>query len=149
MSSPSLMRSDRFEQAWRLGPRTKIRCRTPSRLDGESPAVKTGSLAKIDPHPHGSSRDGGRRGGHRRGHARAAGGRRRPVAAGGLAPRCRRLRHFPLSGAAMPRKIAALVKDLERAGFVSRGGRGSHRNFRHPKGQRVTISGSPGDDAKP
>ena len=51
MSSPSLMRSDRFEQAWRLGPRTKIRCRTPSRLDGESPAVKTGSLAKIDPHP--------------------------------------------------------------------------------------------------
>ena len=49
----------------------------------------------------------------------------------------------------MPRKIAALVRDLERAGFVSRGGRGSHRNYRHPKGQRVTISGSLGDDARP
>ena len=35
MSSPSLIRSDRFEPAWRLEPRTKIRCRTPSRLDGE------------------------------------------------------------------------------------------------------------------
>ena len=33
--------------AWRLEPRTKRR--TP--LDGENPAVKTGSLAKIDPHP--------------------------------------------------------------------------------------------------
>ena len=33
MSSPSLIRSDR--PAWRLEPRTKIRCRTPSRLDGE------------------------------------------------------------------------------------------------------------------
>ena len=35
--------------AWRLEPRTKRR--TP--LDGENPAVKTGSLAKIDPHPTG------------------------------------------------------------------------------------------------
>ena len=49
----------------------------------------------------------------------------------------------------MPRKVAALVRDLERAGFVSRGGRGSHRNYRHPKGQRMTISGGLGDDAKP
>ena len=49
----------------------------------------------------------------------------------------------------MPRKVAALVRDLERAGFVSRGGRGSHRNYRHPKGPRVTISGGLGDDAKP
>lgn len=49
----------------------------------------------------------------------------------------------------MPRKIVALVRDLERAGFVSRGGKGSHRNYRHPKGVRVTISGSLGDDAKP
>ena len=37
--------SDRL--AWRLGPRTKRRMP----LDGENPAVKTGSLAKIDPHP--------------------------------------------------------------------------------------------------
>ena len=49
----------------------------------------------------------------------------------------------------MPRKVAALVRNLERAGFVSRGGRGSHRNYRHPKGQRVTVSGNLGDDAKP
>ena len=51
MSSPSLIQSDRFELAWRLEPRTKIRCRMPLRLDGENQAVKTGSLAKIDPHP--------------------------------------------------------------------------------------------------
>ena len=49
----------------------------------------------------------------------------------------------------MPRKVAALTKDLERAGFVLRGGKGSHRNYRHPKGMRVTISGNLGDDAKP
>ena len=49
----------------------------------------------------------------------------------------------------MPPKVAALVRDLERAGFVSRGGKGSHRNYRHPKGQRVTISGNLGDDVKP
>ena len=48
----------------------------------------------------------------------------------------------------MPRKIVALVRALERAGFVFRGGKGSHRNYRHPKGMRVTISGKPGDDAK-
>jgi hypothetical protein len=27
-------------------------------------------------------------------------------------------------------------------------GTGSHRNFRHPSGVRVTLSGRPGDDAK-
>ncbi|QBQ53118.1 hypothetical protein E3U44_00315 [Nitrosococcus wardiae] len=27
--------------------------------------------------------------------------------------------------------------------------RGSHRNFKHPKGMRVTLSGKPGTDAKP
>jgi predicted RNA binding protein YcfA (HicA-like mRNA interferase family) len=41
-----------------------------------------------------------------------------------------------------------LVSDLIRAGFVDRGGRGSHRNFLHPKGVRVTVSGRLGDDAK-
>lgn len=35
-----------------------------------------------------------------------------------------------------------------RAGFVERGGKGNHRNFLHPSGQRVTLSGRPGDDAK-
>ena len=49
----------------------------------------------------------------------------------------------------MPPKIRDLVSELERAGFVNRGGKGSHRNFTHPKGPRVTMSGNPGDDAKP
>ena len=48
----------------------------------------------------------------------------------------------------MPRKIRQLIADLERAGFESRGGRGSHRNYKHPKGLRVTVSGHAGDDAK-
>jgi predicted RNA binding protein YcfA (HicA-like mRNA interferase family) len=48
----------------------------------------------------------------------------------------------------MPRKIRQLIKDLESAGFVSRGGKGSHRNFLHEKGVFLTISGKPGDDAK-
>ncbi len=36
---------------------------------------------------------------------------------------------------------------LSKAGFVNRGGKGSHRNFLHPKGVRVTLSGNPGKDA--
>jgi predicted RNA binding protein YcfA (HicA-like mRNA interferase family) len=48
----------------------------------------------------------------------------------------------------MPRKIRELFSDLERAGFVNRGGKGSHRNFEHPTGVRTTLSGKPGDDAK-
>jgi len=47
----------------------------------------------------------------------------------------------------MPRKIRQLIADLERAGFVDRGGKGSHRNFEHVKGLRVTLSGKPGEDA--
>jgi predicted RNA binding protein YcfA (HicA-like mRNA interferase family) len=42
-----------------------------------------------------------------------------------------------------------LIRDLERAGFVCRGGKGSHRNFVHDSGAIVTLSGKPGDDAKP
>ncbi|MFQ6610976.1 MAG: type II toxin-antitoxin system HicA family toxin [Fidelibacterota bacterium] len=49
----------------------------------------------------------------------------------------------------MPRKIRELIKDLEKAGFVNRGGKGSHRNFLHSKGVAITISGKSGDDAKP
>ena len=49
----------------------------------------------------------------------------------------------------MPRKVRQLIADLEKAGFVNRGGKGSHRNFTHPKGLRVTVSGQAGDDAKP
>jgi len=47
-----------------------------------------------------------------------------------------------------PRKVRQLAADLERAGYVNRGGKGSHRNLAHPKGLRVTISGKPGDDAQ-
>jgi len=48
----------------------------------------------------------------------------------------------------MPRKIRDLIADLEKAGFVNRGGKGSHRNFEHPRGLRVTLSGQKGDDAR-
>ena len=50
----------------------------------------------------------------------------------------------------MPRKVRQLMADLEKAGFVNRGskGKGGHRNFTHPKGLRVTISGGAGDDAR-
>lgn len=45
----------------------------------------------------------------------------------------------------MPRKI----RDLEKAGFSDRGGKGSHRNFVHPRVRKpVTLSGQAGDDAK-
>ncbi len=48
----------------------------------------------------------------------------------------------------MPPKIRQLIAELERNGFVNRGGKGSHRNYEHPSGERVTISGKLGDDAK-
>jgi predicted RNA binding protein YcfA (HicA-like mRNA interferase family) len=48
----------------------------------------------------------------------------------------------------MPRKIRELIRDLERAGFANRGGKGSHRNFEHPRGVHITVSGKFGDDAK-
>ncbi len=49
----------------------------------------------------------------------------------------------------MPKKIRELIRDLEQAGFVNRGGKGSHRKFVHPKVSKpVVVSGKPGDDAK-
>jgi predicted RNA binding protein YcfA (HicA-like mRNA interferase family) len=48
----------------------------------------------------------------------------------------------------MPRKVRQLIAALERTGFVNRGGKGSHRNYEHPKGPRITLSGHAGDDAK-
>jgi predicted RNA binding protein YcfA (HicA-like mRNA interferase family) len=48
----------------------------------------------------------------------------------------------------MPRKVRQLIADLEKAGFVNRGGKGSHRNFLHPNGVRVTLSGGSSEDAK-
>jgi predicted RNA binding protein YcfA (HicA-like mRNA interferase family) len=50
----------------------------------------------------------------------------------------------------MPRKIRQLIRDLERAGFVLKSAKGSHRKFRHPRlPGSLTISGQLGDDAKP
>lgn len=49
----------------------------------------------------------------------------------------------------MPPKVKDLIAELERAGFVNRGGKGSHRNFVHPNvAKPITVSGAPGDDAK-
>jgi len=49
----------------------------------------------------------------------------------------------------MPRKINELIRDLKKAGFTDRGGKGSHRNFVHPNVTKpITISGNEGDDAK-
>jgi predicted RNA binding protein YcfA (HicA-like mRNA interferase family) len=49
----------------------------------------------------------------------------------------------------MPPKVRELIAEPEGAGFVNRGGKGSHQNFVHPDGTRpITISGKPGDDAK-
>jgi predicted RNA binding protein YcfA (HicA-like mRNA interferase family) len=49
----------------------------------------------------------------------------------------------------MPRKVRELIAELENHGFVNRGGKGSHRNFTHPRLARpVTLSGNEGEDAK-
>jgi predicted RNA binding protein YcfA (HicA-like mRNA interferase family) len=51
--------------------------------------------------------------------------------------------------APVPRKIRELIAQLQKAGFENRGGKGSHRNFRHVEsGAKVTVSGKSGDDAK-
>ncbi len=48
----------------------------------------------------------------------------------------------------MPKKLAQLLIDLARAGFVNRGGKGSHRNYEHPSGYRLLVSVHKGE-AKP
>ena len=48
----------------------------------------------------------------------------------------------------MPKKIRELIRDLKKAGFVNRGGKGSHRNFTHSQGIKITLSGNPSSDAK-
>jgi predicted RNA binding protein YcfA (HicA-like mRNA interferase family) len=48
----------------------------------------------------------------------------------------------------VPRKVRELIAELIRAGFVDRGGKGSHRNLLHPAGVRITLSGRLGDEAK-
>jgi len=48
----------------------------------------------------------------------------------------------------MPKKLAVLLSALARAGFVNRGGKGSHRNYEHPCCHRLTVSVHKGE-AKP
>jgi len=48
----------------------------------------------------------------------------------------------------MPKKVGELIQKLKKAGFVNRGGKGSHRNFKHFSGPKITISGNVGQDAK-
>ena len=48
----------------------------------------------------------------------------------------------------MPKKIRHLESMLKKAGFENLGGKGSHRNYYHDNGYKITISGKAGDDAK-
>ncbi len=48
----------------------------------------------------------------------------------------------------MPPKIRKLTRELTKAGFTNRGGKGSHRIYIHPTGVKITISGKDGEDAK-
>jgi len=48
----------------------------------------------------------------------------------------------------MPKKLVQLLTDLVKTGFVNRGGKGSHRNYEHPCGHRLTVSVHKGE-AKP
>jgi predicted RNA binding protein YcfA (HicA-like mRNA interferase family) len=49
----------------------------------------------------------------------------------------------------MPKKIRELIAELCKNGFVDRGGKGSHRNFIHEQGVKLTLAGKKGDDARP
>ncbi|MBI1731876.1 MAG: type II toxin-antitoxin system HicA family toxin [Gammaproteobacteria bacterium] len=49
----------------------------------------------------------------------------------------------------MPPKIRELISLLQRAGFVERSGKGSHRIFEHSGGISISLSGPLGGDAKP
>jgi predicted RNA binding protein YcfA (HicA-like mRNA interferase family) len=50
----------------------------------------------------------------------------------------------------MPPKIRELIELLESAGFVNKGGKGSHRNFVHPNvAKPITSPDKVGLDAKP
>jgi len=45
--------------------------------------------------------------------------------------------------------VRALIERLESAGFVNKGGKGSHRNYKHPNLTKpITLSGKLGEDAK-
>ncbi|MGH7996550.1 MAG: type II toxin-antitoxin system HicA family toxin [Opitutaceae bacterium] len=48
----------------------------------------------------------------------------------------------------MPKKLRRLLQDLANAGYVDRGGGGSHRNYEHPCGTRLTVSVYSGEAKK-
>ena len=48
----------------------------------------------------------------------------------------------------MPKKIRELIRNLKKAGFTDRGGKGGHRNFTHSCGVKITLSGNASHDAK-
>jgi len=48
----------------------------------------------------------------------------------------------------MPKKLVVLLAALTRAGYVNRGGKGSHRNYEHACGHRLTVAVHKGE-AKP
>ncbi len=49
----------------------------------------------------------------------------------------------------MPPKIKELIDLLEAAGFINKGGKGSHRNYKHlNSGTSVTVPGKLSEDAK-
>ena len=49
----------------------------------------------------------------------------------------------------MPPKIRELISQLQSIGFENPGEKGSHRNFTHKSGAKITVSDKTGDDAKP
>lgn len=49
----------------------------------------------------------------------------------------------------MPKKVRELITQLEKAGFIDKGGKGSHRKFIHPNVMLpIVISGKLGSDAQ-
>jgi predicted RNA binding protein YcfA (HicA-like mRNA interferase family) len=46
-------------------------------------------------------------------------------------------------------QVRELIRELEKNAFINRDGKGSHRNFIHQSGVRITLSGNLSDDAKP
>jgi len=49
----------------------------------------------------------------------------------------------------MPKKVRELISQLEKAGFIDKGGKGSHRKFVHPNvALPIVISGKLGSDAR-
>ena len=48
----------------------------------------------------------------------------------------------------MPTKIITLIRDLESVNFVNKYAKSGHRNYQHPSGINITISGNNNQVAK-